>query len=529
MSGTVNARAEQQTSEERKRTIVADSPQNRKLIRQNTDLSESDASESFATPPSSPLKETALSPAQKSPLTWNSNPIYRTGKSGSTSSSPTRSPTRSQSFRSTVSSLGTEPSPMGSSTNRRSLRSTSKSSSVESPSGTSGHFTFTKSSTSFGSGSSPPSKRVKAIDNKSSVFSQQTLKSVPGPPPPPTRKDSITKARKNSRKLDTENMLYGAKDVVQENGEEIVKQTESLNEESKSEDAVLDSVQKRKESPARRSRTSSTSSSKNDSCTAVNGKMDTVDKADSSKSDRIKFSVDTERKSSNSNYLDGFLMDAPDNTLIKPSKLRESMRKNRARRAQTAPVERGDVDKALEEIDRRWAKPERNTALSHLPLADRLAFRKMRTEREQNNNEINRLLKKEMPSNVGVNKVLTASPSSNVATEDSMNSPVNVSSCSSTFDSPAITPILQLSNTSTPTGTEGSVSRNAPCSSPVHTIKEPLSPKVPPPDTQIFPDQKESRSMKGSGANENLLDTKQWTKGRSSSLDDHVSTPLTTF
>ena len=317
-------------------------------------------------------------------------------------------------------------------------------------------------------------------------------------------------------------MLYGAKDTVQENGEEIVKQTESLSEESKSEDAVLDSVRKRKESPVRRSRTSSTGSSKNDSCTAVNGKMDTIDKADSFKTDRIKFNVDTERKSSNSNYLDGFLMDAPDNTLIKPSKLRESMRKNRARRAQTAPVERRDVDKALEEIDKRWAKPERNTALSHLPLADRLAFRKMRTEREQNNNEINRLLKKEMSSNIGVNKVPIGSACSTVATEDSTNTPVTISSSSSTFDSPTITPVLQL-NTSTPTTIERSISQSVPCSTPVHTIKEPLSPKVPPPDTQIFPDQKESRSMKGSGANENLFDAKRWTKGRSSSLDDHVS------
>ena len=324
-------------------------------------------------------------------------------------------------------------------------------------------------------------------------------------------------------------MLYGAKDIVQENGEEIAKQTESLIEESKSEDAVLDSVRKRKESPVRRSRTSSTGSSKSDSCTAVNGKMDTIDKADSSKSDRIKFNVDTEPKTSNSNYLDGFLMDAPDNTLIKPSKLRESMRKNRARRAQTAPVERGDVDKALEEIDRRWAKPERNTALSHLPLADRLAFRKMRTEREQNNNEINRLLKKEMSSNVGVNKVLTPSTSSTVATEDSMNTPVTVSSNSSTFDSPTITPVLQLASTSTPTATERSISQNAPCSSPFHIIKEPLSPKLSPSDTQVLPDQKEFRGMKGSGANENLLNTKRWTKGRSSSLDDHVSTLLTTL
>ena len=500
---TAKSKVQQQETKPAKH---ADSPPSRKLIRQNTDVSESDTSESFATPPSSPVKETTLSPAQKSPATWNSNPLYKSTKNDSAGSSPIRSPSRSQSDRSTLSSLATDSSPLGSPVNKGSLSRTSKSWSVDSSSGTPGHFIFPKSSTTLVSDPSASPERSIVIDNKSSIFSQQTRKCGTEPPSPPTRKDSITKARKNSRKLDTENMLYGEKDIVCE--EENIG---CPSQDSKPEDISADSVQKQADASQKNCDKVNHASS--------NGKVVEIDKVSFNKTDRITVNADIDQKS---NYLDGFLMDAPDNTLIKPSKLRESMRKNRARRAQTAPVERGDVDKALEEIDRRWAKPERSTALSHLPLADRLAFRKMRTEREQNNNEINKLLKKEMFSNAGDKKVLTTGATSTVTCDDCMNTPITISPNSSAFDSPAITPVLKLS---TGTTAETSISQNAPFSSrSIHTVSEPLPPKDPPPNSQISSDNnKDMSSMKGSMKNESLLNAKRWNKDRSSSLDDHVS------
>ena len=497
----------------------------KKLIRQNTDVSESDTSECFTTPPSSPLKERALSPAQKSPVSWNSNPLYKTSQSSSAGSSPARSPTRSQSFRSTVSSFGAESSPLGSPTHRRSLRNTSKSSSFESPTGTSSHFTFSKPSSTFGSRFSPPTKRVQSVNNRSSVFSQQNVKSSTEPPCPPTRKDSITKARKNSRKLDAENMLYGAKDTVQENGEdsEHIERRDSFNKENRPKEVRVEFQSKRKESPTR-TRTSSVGSNKEDNEVPVNCKIDTSDKDDILKGDKVTFNVKTDSKSSK-NYLDGFLIDAPDNTLIKPSKLRESMRRNRARRAQTAPVERQDVDKALEEIDRKWGKPERSTALSHLPLADRLAFRKMRSEREQNNNEINRLLKKEMSSNIGVNKVLTTSTSSNVPSDDSI-TPITTSASSSVFESPTITPVLHLSSTTStsPTRTPASP-KHVPGSPPQSdtSTSEPLSPRLSTLNNPITPDQQDMSGLKEACDSEFLETKRRLQNGRSYSLDDHVS------
>ena len=507
---------------------MSGSPPTKKLIRQNTDVSESDTSECFTTPPTSPRKERALSPAQKSPVSWNSNPLYKTSQSSSAGSSPSGSPTRSQSFRSTFSSFGAESSPLGSPTNRRSLQSTSKSSSVGSPTGTSSHFTFSKPtiSSTFGSRFSPPTKCVQSVNNKSSVFSQQSQKSSVEPPCLQTRKDSITKARKNSKKLDAENMLYGAKDTIRENGEDSkhVERSDSFNKENRPKEVKLDLQSKRKGSPIR-SRTSSFGSNKEDNDAPVNGKIKTSDK-DGIRKDRVALYVNTDSKTTK-NYLDGFLMDAPDNTLIKPSKLRESMRRNRARRAQTAPVEREDVDKALEEIDRKWGKPERNAVLSHLPLADRLAFRKMRSEREQNNNEINRLLKKEMSSNIAVSKVLTTSTSSNVPSDDNMITPITTSANSNVFESPAITPVLHLSSTTStsPTRTPSSP-KHTPGSPPqFHTSRsEPLSPKLPtPPNNQVSPDQQDVSALKDSGASEALETKRRWQNGRSYSLDDHVS------
>ncbi len=496
------------------------------LRRQSTDVSlaDSEASE-YATPPTSPLKKhdnsvvatpdtsiasvdtSVATPVPNSPVTWNTNPLYGndtpttgTPTSGS-SSSPLPSP--STTSRSSTRSHSSKPSPkfspgsladstssqkstpprrtlraMRRSTVDGSSRSTPQSDSSPSPSKT----PTTDSGTptiSFKVKSPPTVKRV-TLNNAPSVFSQQSTNNTngSGPPSPPIRKDSITKARKASLKVDTENMLYGKKvDTINDSSKKWDKKN-SLNEEEptvgrklsygKNRSPLIERKGSLDKSPLIQRKSSV---DKENNIDIVNGKIENGNNDINAPRDgKVSFNVEASEKTADTKYLDGFRIDAPDDTVIKPSKLRESMRRNRQRRAQTAPVNKNDVDKALEDLDRKWSKPERSTMLNHLPLADRLALSKMRRNREQNNNDPNSVFKKPFSTSIAANKVLKSSsvssqspPETNTSattitpsmtssddvtsmmSSDVMTSfPVNASSSNSKEDSPSITTVLHL-------------------------------------------------------------------------------------
>ena len=491
------------------------SPERKRLLRQSTETSETSAC--FVTPPTSPLNQSGLSPVKKSPVTWNSNPLYK--------DTERNSPTRSRSYKSTFSSPGAEtPSP----TSTTSVRSTSRSSSVNSsPSGTGSRFNFPHPDRVFTSGVKfcPSTKASNNIDNQSSVVSQQSVNSSSEPPPPPARKDSINKARKNSRKLDAENMLYGPLGTMHESSERLM-QVHVTDRETRSKSKVGSQVEGTE--PKTRERTLSLGE-RGVGEPAMNGQADAEAKAPLPKLPAEKLAHKAAGVETSRSYLDGFLIDAPDNTLIKPSKLRESMRKNRAKRAQTAPVDRQDVDKALDEINRKWGKRDRDTALSHLPLADRLAFRKMRSEREQNNNEINKFLKKDSASNVTVNKVLTASTSADVSAADSMTTPATAQSTSTNVtESATITPVLHLSRTDpeSRTGNRSPSPKRTVAGTSLGTVRhDPVSPtRFPAADThsQGSPVQQDVVDVE-SFENRFSFDRPQDRLGRSNSQENHVS------
>ncbi len=493
------------------------------LRRQSTDVSlaDSEASE-YATPPTSPLKKhdtpvvatpdtsvasvdtSVATPVPNSPITWNTNPLYgkdtpTTGTPSSvSSSSPSQSP--STATRSSTRTHSSKPSPrfspgsltdsissQKSSQPRRTLRamrrstvdgssrSTPQSDSSPSPSKT----PTTDSGTptiSFKVKSPPTVKRV-ALNNAPSVFSQQSSNNTngSGPPSPPIRKDSITKARKASLKVDTENMLYGKKvDNINDSSKKWDRKA-SFEEEEQIVGRKLSHgnnrspLVERKGSLDKSPLTQRKSSvDKENNIDILNGNIENTNDLTAPRDGKVSFKVETSVKTADTKYLDGFRIDAPDDTVIKPSKLRESMRKNRQRRAQTAPVNKDEVDKALEDLDRKWSKPERTT-LNHLPLADRLAFSKMRRNREQNNNDPNSVFKKPFSTSIAANKVLKSSsvssqppPETNTSTTTitpSMTSSDNVTSMTSSDivtsypinassnskdDSPSITTVLQL-------------------------------------------------------------------------------------
>ncbi len=447
---------------EEKQMQPLSSSQKKALSRQNTDVS--DTSELFATPPTSPLGQSVLSPAEKSPSDWNSNPLYRTAKSNSPSRSPTRSrsarstagkstspapsPTRSQSFRSALSSFsaGTPSSP----TSKQSARITSRSSSLGSPSGSGNYFTFSTTSEKSVSGatvlpSSLSSGRGSSVaNNESSVISQQNVVFSADPPPPPTRTDSIAKARIQSRKLDAENMLYGGKDQTPEDEKETS---------AEHKDSGFKGSRVRDRSSTDFVNSESLAQNRKQSFddtlighTTQSEKIGVVDVVNTTDLEAVAVQEESSDTVDTKSYLDGFVIDdVPDNALIKPSKLRESMRRrSRAKRAQTAPVEREAVNKALSQMDRKWKKPEQNGSLSHLPLADRLALKK-RSTRELNNNDIGKVLTKDAFPGVAATKVLPSNTTSTAVDEPSMKLPVSADGDHVSLEAPSITPVLHLS------------------------------------------------------------------------------------